>query len=165
MAYSTIVKTKRDGTLTFSDNAAAESLVVAYESGDLSLTIAGATIVNPLDRGQFGATPSLRYGDDQPVTGSFTAYLRDLNDAAVSTLENLVTQSGYVGSDWVSTLGANSEVFTVTLAWTVEGTDHGDPGDHTLTCNHCVVTGGFSEGDPDSISISFTSYDLFPTVA
>jgi len=49
------------------------------------------------------------------------------------------------------------------LTFTIEGTDHGDAADHTIACNHCVITGGISEGDPDTISISFTSYDLYPT--
>jgi hypothetical protein len=163
VAYSTIVKTKRDGTIKFLDNGGSNTYTVEYEAGDLSLTIPGSTVVNPLDRGQFGATPSLRYGDDQPITGSFTAYLRDLTDGSAATLEDIISQSGFVGSTWVSTLGTNAEVFTVTIEWKIEGTDHGDAADHTLTLNHCVVTGGFSEGDPDTISISFTSYDLFPT--
>ena len=164
MAIETIVKTKRDGQLTFKDNGAANTLTVAYEVGDLTLTIPGATVVSTLDRGQFGAVPSLRHGDDQPMTFSFTAYLRDMSDGSDATLEDLISGRNGATSSWVSTLGANSEVFTMTLQWTIEGTDHGGT-DHTVTCNHCVVTGSFSEGDPSTISITGTSYDLYPTVA
>ena len=70
MAYSTIVKTKRDGTLVITDGT--NSVTVAYEAGDLSLDIPGPTVNLFLDRGQFGSTPSIRYGDDQPITGTFT---------------------------------------------------------------------------------------------
>lgn len=164
MAISPIVKTLRDGTITFSDNGGANTLTVAYETGDLSIDIPQEGVANFLDRGRIGATPSLRYSDDAPMTGSFTAQLRDLSDAAYATLEELVMQSGFVGSTWVSTMGANGEVFTVTLVWTIEGTDHGDSADHTLTLPYCVVRGGFAEGSPNTINISFTSYAVRPTV-
>ena len=130
MAISTILKTKRDGTLLFEDNAAANSFTVVFEAGDLSIDIPQETIVNTLDRGRLGATPSLRYGDDQPITGSFTAHLRDLSDASYATLEEIVMQSGDVGSNWGSTMGANGEhlitisdgVITKELVFTMEST-------------------------------------------
>ena len=50
----------------------------------------------------------------------------------------------------------------VQIFWT-EGTDHGDASDHTLTLPHCVITGSLAEGDPDTVSISLTSYANFPT--
>ena len=162
MAESTIVKTKRDGTISFADLGASNTYTVAYEAGDLTIDIPGPTVTNSLDRGIMGATPSLRYGDDQPMTGSFTAQLRDISDATDQTLFELIAKSGAIGG-WTSTLGANAEVAAVTLTFQIEGTDHGDAADHTVVCNHCVVTGGISEGDPSTISISFTSYDLYPT--
>ena len=164
MAIETIIKTKRDGKITLKDNAAANTLEVAFEAGDLSITIPGPTIVSTLDRGAFGANPSLRYGDDQPCTFSFTAFLRDMSDATDDTLEDLISGRNGATSSWVSTLGANSEVFTMTLEWAIDGTDHGGA-DHTVTLNHCVVTGSFSEGDPSTVSITGTAFDLYPTVA
>lgn len=164
MPESTIIKTKCDGTLTFSDNGGAHSYTVAYEAGDFNVTIPGASITNSLDRGKFGTTPSLRYGDEQAVTGTFSAYLRDLSDAGYATLMEIIAQTGDVGSNWVSTMGANGEVFTLTLLWTIEGTDHGDPDDHTMRCDFCFVTGALTEGDPDTITINFSSYQLYPTL-
>lgn len=164
MPYSTIVKTKRDGTLTLLDNGGANSLTVAYESGDFSLNIPQEAVNAFLDRGSLGSPPSLRHGDDQPMTGTFTAYLRDLSDAAYATLEEILMQSGFVGSNWVSTMGANGEVFTLTLRWTVEGTNHGDAADHTIELPYCHITGALAEGDPNTISISFTSYAVRPTI-
>ncbi|MBC8425450.1 hypothetical protein H8E07_15125 [bacterium] len=164
MPISTIVKTKRDGTLTFEDNGAGNTLTVQYEAGDLSFTVNGEGVNNFLDRGLIGSPPSVRYGDDQPVTGSFTAYLRDLSDAAYATLEEIILRSGDVGANWVSTMGANGEVFTLTLRFTIEGTDHGDASDHVLTFDYANVTGTMAEGDPDTISINFTAYEVRPTV-
>jgi hypothetical protein len=60
-------------------------------------------------------------------------------------------------------MGATGEVFTLDLEWTIEGTNHGDASDHVLTLPFCVVTGSLSEGDPDQISISFTSYSVYPS--
>lgn len=163
MAISTVVKTKRDGTLVLKDNAAANTLTVAYEAGDLSISIPGPAVISPLDRGQFGDPPSLRYSDDQPITGTFTAYLRDLTDDGYATLEEVILQSGDVANNWVSTMGGDGEVFTLDLEWTIAGLVHGDAFDHVLTLPYCVVTGSLSEGDPDQISISFTSYSVYPS--
>lgn len=163
MAESTIVKTKRDGTIQISDLADANSYTVAYEAGDLSITLPGPAVISPLDRGQFGDPPSLRYSDDQPITGTFTAYLRDLTDDGYTTLAEILMQTGDVANNWTSTLGNNREVFTLTLEWTIAGLVHGDAADHVLTLPYCVVTGSLSEGDPNQISISFTSYSVYPT--
>ena len=163
MAESTIVKTKRDGTIQISDLGDANSYTVAYEAGDLSISIPGPAVISPLDRGQFGDPPSLRYSDDQPITGTFTAYLRDLSDAAYTTLAEILTQTGDVGTNWTSSLGNNREVFALNLQWTIAGLVHGDSADHVLTLPFCVVTGSLSEGDPDQISISFTSYSVYPS--
>lgn len=163
MPYSTVVKTKRDGTLKFEDNAAANSLTISYEAGDFNLSIPGASVVANLDRGKFGGAPSLRLSDDQAMTATFSAYLRDFSDAAYATLSSIFLQSGDVGTSWVSTLGANAEVFTLDLTWVVEGTDAGDASDHVLTIPFCHVTGSFAEGDPDQVSISITSYAVLPS--
>ena len=166
MAESTIVKTKRDGIITFIDGTlpTPEVYEVSFEAGDLNITIAGRTVNLFLDRGVITNPPSIRYGDDQPVTGTFTAYLRDTTDAAVATLIDILTEGGFVAANWTSRMGANGEVFTVQIEWLIEGTDHGDPNDHTITLDHCYVTGAVAEGDPGTISISFTSFQLYPTI-
>lgn len=171
---SLIVKTKRDGLLVFSDNAGVNTYEVAFSAGDLSLTVPGPTISNYLDRGRLTAPPSIRYIDDQPISGTFTAYLRDLamfpivpGPPATTTLAEIITRSGNCDpttGNWVSTMGATGEVFTLTLTWTLEGTDHGGV-DETCTLNHCAVTGSIAEGDPDTISLTFSSYSLYPTLA
>ena len=163
MSESSIVKTKRDGVIRFADNAAINIFEVSYEAGDLSIAIPGPSVISPLDRGSLGSPPSLRYSDDAPITGSFTAYLRDLGDATFATLSEILTQTGQVGTTWVSTMGAFGEVFTLDLEWTISGVVHGDASDHVLTLPYCVVTGSLSEGDPNQISISFTSYSVYPS--
>jgi hypothetical protein len=163
MALSTIVKTLRDGTLTISDNADSNSVVVAFETGDFSLTIPGPAVNMFLDRNRITSPPSLRYGADQPMTGTFTAYLRSLDETGADVLEQLVLLG--IPDGWVSTMGASGEVKTVTLEWGIEGSDHGDDNDYSLTCNHCAVSGSITEGDPTTVSFAFTSHDLYPTIA
>lgn len=169
MPESLIVKTKRDGTITFEDGTAVpNTFTVSFEAGDLSVTIPGPAIGSFLDRGQFSSPPSLRYTDDAPCTGSFTAYLRDYDDGGTgteTTLAEIITQSG-VAATWVSTLdpAGNAEVFCLNLKFVIEGTDHGDPTDHEMVLSDCAISGSIAEGDPDTISLSFTSYALYPVL-
>ena len=75
MAYSTAPKVRRDGKITLKDGTTPTpiSLVVDYEEGNFSFeqTKADRTIIR--DR---GTIKSVRKGDDQPLTGSFTIYMR-----------------------------------------------------------------------------------------
>lgn len=164
MPISSIVKTKRDGTLLIADNGGVHSLTVAFSAGDFNLTIPGPTVNNFLDRGQITSPPSIRYGDDAPMTFSFTGYLRDLSDATFATLEEIIMQSGFVGTTWVSTMGATGEVFALSLTWTIAGIAHGDAANHVITLPYSVFTGSLAEGDPSNISISGTSFALYPTI-
>lgn len=167
MAESLITKTKRDGTITFRDGTTptAEEYEVAFEAGDLSITIAGRTVNLFLDRGVLTDPPQIRFGDDQPMTGTFTAQLRDVSDAAVATLTDIINDTGFVGSTWIGRGGSTREVKTFLLAWTIEGTDHGDSGDHIIACDYCYITGSIADGDPGTITVNFTSYQLYPVVS
>jgi hypothetical protein len=164
MPISTIVKNKRDGTLTLLDSGGSNSVVVAYEVGDLSITIPGPTIESYLDRGSFASTPSLRLGDDQPMTFTFSAYMRDVSDASYITLESILCSSGVFSSTWVSTLGSSADVKTVTTRWDIEGTNHGDSADHRIEMNYCFVNGSIGEGGPNTVNVAGTAFDLYPTV-
>jgi len=164
MPESTICKTKRDGTLTIRDLASTNTYEVAFEAGDLNAAIPGPTINVFLDRGVLGTTPCVRKGDDQVQTGTFTATLRDVTDASVATLLDILTESGFYASTWVSTLGANAEVKLVSLEFKIAGLTHGDAADHTIVFNHARLTGSIAEGDFTTISVAWTAYELYPTV-
>ncbi len=73
--------------------------------------------------------------------------------------------SGQIGTNWTSTLGANAEVNAYQLVFAIEGTDHGDSADYSITLDDCVFSGTVAEGDPSTIQIQFTAYDLYPAVA
>lgn len=170
MAESTVVRTKRDGIITRSSSGGTYTYVHAYEPGDLQISVPNYTVNLFLDRGEIGSTPSIRKGDDQPMTLQWSAYLRDIADLAASktytTPLDLAWRfaSGYAATNWTSTLGSNSDVPTETIAFTVDGSAFGEA-DKTLTFPYCFVTANLAEGDPNTVTQSATSYALIPTVA
>lgn len=159
MAYSNVVKTKRDLTISFADNSGfggANVLTVAFEPGDFAMSAPQEARNNFLDRGRL--VSSVRYGDDQPLTGSFSAYFRDATDSSEATLFDLVNQAGYVAANWVSTLGANAEVFAVDLQVAIEGSDHGDGADHAIVVEDVSLDYALADGDPVTTSVNWQSH-------
>jgi len=165
MPESTVIKVVRDGTLTLSDFGGGHTYEIAYEDGNLVANHPGEVVNNFLDRNRIGATPSLRFGADQPMSLSFTANLRDITDAAWTTLPEFLLRTGNVGTNWISTLGATAEVPVYTMTWDTEGTSHGDPTDHQVVYPYCYLSGTISEGDPSTIAITITSYAVRPSSA
>ena len=168
MPESTGVRTKRDIQIMYADSGGVNSYTVAYEPGDLSLDAPMEAVNLYLDRGVIGATPSIRYGDDQPMTFGHTAYLRDIGDtaAAYATLPDVLFRytGGYVASTWVSTMGSNSDVVTVTTSIAIDGSIFGEA-DKTLTLAFCSVRGSLADGDPVTITVAGTSYATKPTLS
>jgi len=159
MAASTVVKNFRDGSILVEDATSPTPLshTVVFEAGDFSVSGLMANqkeVTTYLDRGDLG---SVRYTNQTFPTGSFTVHFTDLSDGSDSLLADALTKQGSFSSA-VSTLGTNAEVYTVKLTLTIEGTDHGDAADHTITLDDCACSVDFSEGDPNSLSVSFTCY-------
>ena len=181
MAESTIVHTKIDGVLQFATLGggayntttgavigAAETYTVSFEAGDVSITLPTRAVNNFKDRGRTTSPPSLRYGDDAEGSISFSAYLRDLSDAAAATLSDLLATmsgnpSGYVGTNWESTRASaagagDAEVFTVGCKLTV--TNAGDGADtHSIAFNYIVGGGTIADGDPSTLSFAGVIHD------
>ena len=156
MAHSTTVKNFRDGTLKIED-AAGATHTVQFEAGDFSvsgLLPNGKELATYLDRGDLA---SIRHTNVTFPSGSFSMHMADITDAGYSTAADLMLKKGSHSSA-VSTLGANAEVYTVKLTLTIEGTDHGDGNDHTIVLDDCACSVDFAEGDPNSLSVSFTTY-------
>ena len=158
MAMSTVIKNFRDGTLVFADNTGAPlTLPIVYEAGDFSIDNLNEGLVETtayLDRGEFA---TLRKTNRVFPSFSFTAHMTDLSDATDKLLYDLARKTGAFASA-VSTLGANADAMTYKLTFTVEGTNFGDAADHTMVLNDCRITLSFSEGDPNSFSVSGIVY-------
>lgn len=158
MALSAVAKTKRDGKITLKDGTGTPvTLDVVYEDGDFSfegLSKHQAELIAFFDRGVFY---SLRKSNQKFITGKFTAHITELSDAANGVLMDFIRFTNQYSAN-VSTLGANAEVKTLDVLWTIEGTDHGDASDHTLQLDDCACEIGAAEGEPNKESISFTCY-------
>ena len=168
MAESTVVRVKRDGQILLADSGAAHTYPIAYEPGDFAYTVPDYSVSVFLDRGEMGATPSIRIGDEAPMTGSFSAYLRDLGDTAsgYATLLDLAHRyaAKYVASNWTSTMGSASDVFTIPISLTIDGSPFGEA-DKTVTFPFAVLRANVKEGDPNTVDASFTSYAVRPLLS
>ena len=155
MAISSIVKNLRDGALQLEDGTGTPlAVTVQYEAGDFSLT--GLTsgqkeITTYLDRGDLG---SVRHTNQTFPSVSFSAHMTDISDGTELTLPDIVMKQGAFAAA-VSTLGANADVYTLKLTWTVT-----EPGgaSHVVVCDDVALSIDMSEGDPNSFAISGTVY-------
>jgi len=85
MAYSTVPKVRRDGVIQLIDGTGVPvTLDIAYEEGNFTFDKPGGgdspaaqTIVR--DR---GVITTVRKGDDEPITGSFSAFFRQFTDGS-----------------------------------------------------------------------------------
>ena len=158
MAYSTVPKVRRDGQLTLKDGTGSPvQLVVAYEEGNMSFDTPLDDQIVIRDR---SIISTVRKGDEQPITGSFSFFFREFTSADVGGVRDFVSGSNaYSANVSTGTTGAPYvEHYCVDIVFEAEGTDLGDAADHSATFSKCVCSLSFSEGDPDVWSLSFTCY-------
>jgi hypothetical protein len=158
MTLSAVAKTKRDGLITLKDGTGSPvTMDVIYEDGDFSFEGVSkhqAELIAFFDRGVFY---SLRKSNQKFITGKFTAHFTELSDATNANLYDFINFNNKYSAN-VGTRGSTAEVKTISILWTVEGTDHGDATDHTLLLADCACEIGGAEGEPDKFSVSFTCY-------
>ena len=159
MAYSTIVKTKRDGLIQLRDGTGSPvTLDVSYEDGNL-------TFETPLDDQTVirdrGALANVRKGDSQPITGSFAFHFRQFTDSAnPGSVTDFCSGSGNYSANISTGLAGPPYVahFCVDIQFKIEGTDLGDAKDHQCNIAKAVCSLSFSEGESDVWTLSFTAY-------
>ena len=153
MAESTVVKVRRDGTIILKDGGS-NTYTVAYENGDLSFD--GGSKADRIVIRDRGTIVGLRKGDDPVPSLSFTVMMREFHDNSAGSLIDFLDNSGPVSL--TSSGGTGYEQFLIDIEFTVEGTSHGDANDHRATASKCLCTWSFSEGDPDTISVTAEIY-------
>ena len=155
MAYSTTVKTRRDGRIRLKDGTtpAAVTLLLSYEGdGNLTFTNEVADRVPIYDR---GVIVGLRKGNDATQSGSFTVNMRQFTSATdAGSVIDFITKSGHYSGN-VSSGGSAYAFYTVDVEVDIEGTDHGDGNDHVALLSNCLCTYDFSEGDTNTFNINF----------
>jgi hypothetical protein len=157
MAASTIIKNLNDGTITLSDGTGSPvTLVVPFSVGDLTISDLKQKQNETARYETRGVFNVARHTSRIYASGSFSFMIADYSDATNQTVLDFVRKQNSFSAN-VSKYGANADVYAIDIILTVEGTNHGDPSDHTLTIpySECVMT--LSEGDPNQGTISFTT--------
>ena len=153
MAESSIVKNFRDGTIQVVNGT--RTYTVSLENGNLK--VAGYEegeyqTARIEDRGDFSQR---RRTSRKYVSGSFSAYFRDLVDGTNVTLPGILLRRGVCASDTTKS-AIGTEVYTVDIRLTINGTSLGDPSDHVAYMTECRCVVDLEEGDDkDMISVSF----------
>ena len=162
MAESPIVRTKKDVAIVIQDNAAALSYSPTSNIGNFSWDTPMYDLVDIRDN---GVLDGVRRGDDQPTTFSFGVNLTDVGDSSEITLPDICTDSGYWGSNATSTTNQESDVPTVDVLITVDGTAFGEA-DKTMTFADCVLRGSGSAEYPAQYTVTGrTVKSIKPTIA
>lgn len=167
MAESTIQYTKRNGSITISDATGGTPLsyTTLCQDGDFQYTVPRHDLLVLRCRRDFGATPTIRKGDLQPITGSFSVYLTDLTDATEATLMDFLQDGGFVDGTWVPTNGASAEVPTWNLNWVLDATSGAEAVTVTFPFTVLRLASIDESGDFVRVNVEFTSYAELPTYA
>lgn len=157
MADSSVVATRRDGTITLTDGAAS-SYAVSFEVGDFSAAEPGADRVVIRDR---GAIVGLRKGDDPVISFSFSVHMRSLTDTTADNLmDRLYNRGVHSGTPLTSTGGDGFEQFLQTVAFQVDTSAVGSGKIYTATYSKCYMeVSSLTEGaDGNTIEVSGECY-------
>jgi hypothetical protein len=154
------LKNFRNGVITFRD-AGIQELEFTFD-GLFTLEIPGVPIDFALDRGALPDVPEPLRQNEEPMSGSFDAIIDDLTDDAAFVPGDFVfgeTGTGFVGSNWVSTVaGTSPDVLLVDIEFT--------DGETTFTLPDCMVRGNFAEAeDGDKLTFNYVCPHAYPTLS
>lgn len=156
MAFSSsIVKTKRDGSVKIIDGTGTPNeLILQLEVGDFTWeeTRAADTVIR--DR---GVIAGVRKADDAEINLSFTIHADALTDSTDNALWDWLYFRG-AAAGHTSTGGTGYEGNFVTIKYIIDATSLGDPSDYAATFSKVRCTVSFTEGDPSSIAVSGVCY-------
>lgn len=155
MAVNTGVNNFTDGSVALKDATGTPITVTAqYSNGDFG--------ASGLQNGQReithyearGVITSVRKTTVKLVSGSFSCQMTGLTNATAFAADAVMKTGAF--SAGVSTLGSSAEVWAVTIVWSEAAVNGGTVS--TMTLTNCVVTLDVSEGDPNTLSFSYTCY-------
>tara|TARA_R100000654_G_scaffold64989_4_gene92760 strand:+ start:4305 stop:4805 length:501 start_codon:yes stop_codon:yes gene_type:complete len=157
MAYSTIPKVRRDGSIVLREQGGT-SLQVAFEEGNFSVDVPKDDQTVIRDR---STIVTVRRGDEQPITGSFSFFFRDFTDNEAGSVRDFINKENfYSGNTSTGSTGTPFvEFYAIDIDFEVDGTlDGNTSANPKLTLSKAVCTFSLSEGDPGSYTINFTAY-------
>jgi hypothetical protein len=156
MALSTVVKNFTDGSVQLIDNAALTA-TIQFSDGDFSVDGLAEQLNEVSAYETRGTFNTLRHTTRMYPTFSFSAQVTGFTNSSANLATDTVLRNGAFAAA-VSTFGANADVYTLDVKFTMEGTNFGDSADHTFTLEDCRCTIAFAEGDPNKVTISGTCY-------
>lgn len=167
---SRIPKNFRTGLIELLNGS--ERYVVKAEQGNFSFTIGGTSLAVYPDRGRLvdpddpESEPLVLEDQDQPVTGSWTAYLRDMFSNDYLTLADFTLKYGRASRlpNDLNESGYDSPLLTA-IQWWPRGRRHGDDRDKGFRFEKSRITSAVTEGSPNLITCNFTSYLPYPKPA
>lgn len=158
MAASSVIKHFTDGSITLSDGTGTPvTLTVPFSTGDLAVSGLAQKLREVVVYQTRGTANSIRHGARTFPTVTFTAHIADYSDGTETTAIDFFLKAGSFASN-TSVSDNSPEVYTVDIILTVEGTDHGDPSDHTITMTNVACTIDVSEGEPNTLTVNGTIY-------
>ena len=154
------LKNFRTGVIKFKD-AGVQELEFTFD-GLFTLEIPGVPIDWATDRVKLPDVPEPLLQNEEPMTGTFDAMIAELTDDTVFTPGDFVfgeNGTGFVGTNWVSTINATSPgVLTVDIEFT--------DGNDTFTLPDCAVRGNFAEAeDGNKLVFNYTCPHAYPTLS
>ena len=152
MAFSSaIVKTRRDGTVSFVDGTPT-TLALQFEVGDFTWE---ETRADPVVIRSRGAITGKRKGDDPEITISFSIHASGIFDSGNDTAWDFAYFRGASAGN-VSTGGLGYEGDFISVKFEVDAKSLGDSKAYTMTFNKCELTATFAEAESDTISFTGT---------
>ena len=155
MPASSMVKNLNDGVISFADGTGTPlAFTVIAGAGDFSYSAIKTRLSATTVYQSRGVLCSVRHTEREFPTISFSGLFINFDGntktATTGSMHEVVMKDGATFGAAVSTLGTNADVYTLDVTLTIEGTDFGDSGDHTVTFHDVELTIEGSEGDPDT---------------
>lgn len=158
MADSSVVKNLNNGSIAVEDGTGSPiTVTVKFDNGDFSISGLKKKLQETVAYQSRGVLNSVRHTALTFPTFSFTCQMSEFTSATATNIADAILQNGAFAAG-VSTLGTNADVYTLKVTITEEGTDFGDSADHTFALDDCELSIDYSEGDPNTFSISGTCY-------
>ena len=158
MPNSTVVKNMADGTIVLKDGTGTPiTVTIKFDNADFSIDGLKAKLRETTAYQHRGVLSSVRHTTRTFPTGTLTCSMSEFTSATATSVSDAILKNGAFAAA-VSTLGTNADVYTLDILVTEEGTTFGDATDHSFTLEDCECSLAYSEGDPNTFSISFTCY-------
>ena len=154
MAKSSVIGTKRDGTIRIQDLGPNNTMDIALDVGDFTFEEPKADRIVIRDRGTISG---LRKGDDAVGSLSFSIHFSEFTNATAQCLMDFIYNRNFC-SGFSSTGGNGYEQYLVDVKYTCDKTALGDAVAATSTFTKVLLFASFTEGDSDTMTVTGEVY-------